>query len=235
MATTWQALYLLTKFNQLAARPASGDAITDAAKYQRLTDAQNSVIADIAARFPNSLFFKSAYGSLPTLTTTDNQVYTFGTDTNGDPVYPYGKAVIFPSLASYPDSPWTEGFDYLSEGNQIRIPNNSTHSGTLYWQGIETPHDIDATHDPALLPPQSRVLIAIKATISFAKEGNRNAELAATMQAEYGSGPSLGGGEFAKWAMVWRTQFRSGGALAPLVSSFAGNASWVGGYGSLGG
>ena len=97
---TWTNANLLTEFNNLAGRPASGDIIADAAKYQRITNAQNAVIADVAARVPESLYQKVAYGSIPTLTTTDNQVFTFGTDVNGDPLFPIGKVGIYPSLAA---------------------------------------------------------------------------------------------------------------------------------------
>lgn len=217
----------MAEWSLLAGRP-SADVITSAQIYARLSKAQNKVISDIAARAPQSLYSKAAYGSYPTLSTTDNQVFTFGTDANGYPVTPIGKVGIYPSLASIPDDPWTEGFDFYNEGNQIRIPNNRTYTGTLYWRGITPPADIAAGTQPALNPEYSRVLIVEEAVRAFAVEGNRNPDLAALMAQEYKT-------DFARMMLVWRTQFRSGGALAPLVSSFAADPAWTSGYGSLGG
>ena len=69
----------------------------------------------------------------------------------------------------------------------------------------------DATHQPALFPPSARELIVLQAVRRFAKDANRNPDLAATMQDEYDRA-------FMKWCLVFRTQFRSGGALGPLTS-----------------
>ena len=51
---------------------------------------------------PTALYPHAAYGSLPTLTTTDNQIYTFGTDANGYAKFPMGKGNIFRSLNDGP-------------------------------------------------------------------------------------------------------------------------------------
>lgn len=207
--TTWASSYLLTKFNQLAGRPPADAGITDAQKYQRLTDAQNAVIADIAARAPWTLYQKVGYGSIPTLTTTDNQVFTFGTDVNGDPLFPQGKVMIYPNVNAIPGYPWVEGWDYLQEGTQIRIPNNGTWSQPLYWRGIAPVLDITASNQPSIIPPPARILIVLEAVRVFGEEGNRNPALAATMAAEYGK-------QFPRWMLVFKTQFKSGGALGSL-------------------
>jgi hypothetical protein len=196
---------LLALFNRLAARPAA-DAIQDTAKYLRLTESQNRVVADIAARTPHVL-----YGAPQALVTVDNKVFTFGTDANNLPVFPIGKVGIYPSLSAIPDYPWREGSDYLSEGTQIRIPNDRTWSSTLYWRGITNPGPIDGTHEPALYPEAARELIALDAVRGYASEGGRNPDVKADMERDYAIG-------FAKWMLVWRTQFRNGGALMPLVA-----------------
>lgn len=192
-------------FNRLAGRPAT-DAISDTAKYDRLAKAQDRVIAMLAAVAPYALYQKVAYGSVPTLSTVDNQVFTFGVDGDDNPVVPFGKAQIFPSLQAIPDQPWREGQDYLNEVTQIRIPNNQTWSGTLYWRGIRNPDAIDASTDPALFPVPARELIVYEAVRSFAKEGSRNPQLAADMDGEWAKA-------WPKWCLVWKTQFRQGGAL----------------------
>ena len=206
---TWASSRLLSLFNQLSGRPASGDSIADADKYQRLTDAQNAVIEDAASRVPKAFYSKAAYGSMPTLTTTDNQVFTFGTDVNTDPMFPIGKVRIFPSLSAVPDSPWIEGVDYLNEGTQIRIPNNGTYGGTLYWRGIAPALDISATNQPTLTPPPFRVLIVYEAVRRYAEEGNRDAALADRMAANYAR-------DFARYCLTLKTQVSSGNAYGSI-------------------
>lgn len=203
--TTWDSAYLLTMFNRKAGRPAA-DTITDATKYQRLSEAQNTVVGWIAATAPQSLYPKVAYGSIPTLTTTDNQIFTFGTDGSGYAKFPMGQTGIYPNLQSIPDYPWREGVDYITEGNQIRIPNNNTYSGTLYVYGIFQPDDINGTDQPALIPEASRELIVIEAVRVFSQEWLRNAALADEMNNEWER-------RWPVWCQVWKTQFRSGGAL----------------------
>lgn len=194
---TYASSNLLTLFNRYAGRP-SGDSISDADKYSRLAQAQQTVRADLAARVPEPYYSHAAYGSTPTLTTTDNQVFTFGTDANGDPSFPVGKVNIYPSVNAIPDYPWQEGIDYLWEGNQIRIPNNRTYVGTLYWRGIAPMEEISSTVQPTLTPPPMRILIVIEAVRAFAQEGRRNTELADRMAAEYGV-------QLARWCLTLKT------------------------------
>jgi hypothetical protein len=203
---TWTSAELLTRFNELSGRPSSSDSIADAAKYKRLADAQNVVLADAAARVPRAFYSKAAYGSTPTLTTTDQQVFTFGTDVNGDPLFPIGKFRIFENLSAIPDYPWVEGIDYLWEGTQIRIPNNATYGGTLYWRGIAPVLDISATNQPAIIPVSFRILIVYEAVRRYAEEGGRDVPLANRMQANYDA-------TFAKYCLTLKTAYSNGGAL----------------------
>lgn len=207
---TYDSADCLLSFNQKAGRPVS-DAITDPAKYLRISRAQNRVVALMAAVAPRSLYPKVAYGSLPTLTTTDNQVFMFGTDGSGYARFPMGHAGIYSSLNSIPDNPWLEGRDYISEGTQIRIPNNGTYSGTLYWYGIAQPADITESDQPALFPEAARELIVIEAVRQFSQEWLRNAALTDEMGNEWER-------VWPMWCQVWKTQFRSGGALNVLGS-----------------
>lgn len=205
-ASGWQSTDLLAMLNRYTQRPTT-DSITDTTKYRRLTEAQNRVVAMIAGIAPNSLYPKVAYGSIPTLTTTDNQVFTFGLDSNDYAVFPMGNAKIFTSLNQIPNTPWVEGVNYMNEGTQIRIPNNLTYTGTLYWYGMQQPSDIDATHHPSLLPEASRELIVLEAAKQFAEEGGRNPNLADRMQALFDR-------MWPRWCLVWKRQFSDGGALA---------------------
>lgn len=223
MATMTSA-NLLELFNQLSGRPDSGDSMTDAQKYARLSAAQNVVIEQASAVAPNAFYSKATYANTPTLTTTDQQVFTFGTDANGDAIFPIGKVRIFENLAAIPDYPWVEGVDYLDEGTQIRIPNNQTYGGTLYWRGIAPYADITASVQPSLLPPPFRILIVYEAVRRYAEEGLRSVELADRMQANYDKA-------FMRLCIVLKTQFSSGGALG----SVSGLRLTMGAYNGNGG
>lgn len=196
---------VLSMFNRYAGRPTSGDEISDVNKYLRLTEAQLDVIAAIAAIYPYCLY-RSAGPT--TLTTSDNKVYTFGNAGSGEYAEaPLGYVRIFRNLSDYPDNALVEGVDYLNEGTQIRIPNNRTDASTLYWMGVPTPDDIDASTAPSIRPIPARILIVIKAVENFAREGSRNPQLADEMEHMWAK-------EFPKWMLAFKTQYSQGGVLA---------------------
>jgi hypothetical protein len=198
---------LLATFNRLAGRP-DADAIDDPTKYQWLADAQQAVVAKIASIAPFVL-----YGPPTVLTSPDGgYTFTFGTDANGNAIAPMGKVAIYSSLASIPDNGWTEGTDFLNEGVRIRLPNNMVYSGPLYWRGAIPPTTLDATTEPVLMPPPSRLLIAIQAVQDFAESAEQNLQLAAAMASRFAT-------EFPTWMTVYRKQFRLGGVLNDFTSS----------------
>ena len=196
----WNSAGLLTQFNRLARRP-SVDAITDATKYEMLARAQVNVIGQIAGIYPDGVYQAPA-----ALTTSDNQIFTFGTDGDGNAVAPMGFVGIYPSLESIPDYPLEPGLDYLDEGTQIRIPHNSTWSGTLYGRWIPTPSDISASTQPALNPAPARRLIVLQAVMDFAAEGGGRPEIYAAAEREWAKA-------WPSWLMQWRTRFRTGGIV----------------------
>jgi len=211
MHTPWSSADLLAQFNRRTARiTGQADAIVDDDKYDRLAIAQERVVSEIALVAPQVLYPRDPYGYFPQLLTYDNQVFTFGSDDNGYPVTPMGKVGIYASLAAIPDAPWRAGVDYLEEGTQIRLPNNRTYSGPLYWRGITPPLYITATTLPSILPLPARNLITLLAVKNFGQAGNINPDLAAQMT-------ELWSRDFPRWMLVWKTQFVGGGALGPLV------------------
>lgn len=215
--STFDSADLLLSFNEKAGRP-STDAILDARKYARLAKSQNRVVAMLSAVAPYSLYPKVAYGSLPQFTTSDNQIFTLPVDANGYATFPMGHGGVYASLNDIPDGPWMEGVDYLNEGTQIRIPNNGTYSGTLYWYGVVSPADISASVQPVLFPEASRELIVIDAVRQFAREGVRNGPLVDEMQDEWDRA-------WPQWCLVWKTQFRKGGALAAAMKTYPGGVN----------
>lgn len=214
--TGWESADLLTRFNAWAGRPTS-DSIADAQKYQRLADGQEAVIVEIA-----NVAQRSIIGPPTAMVTADGgYTWTFGTDDNGYPIFPMGKASIYPNLDAIPDYPWQPGLDYLDEGTQIRIPNNIQWSGPLYWYGITAPERISASVQPVIQPPSSRVLIVIKAVQSFAEEYLRNAALTDQMQIRWER-------EWPKHATMIRRHFRGGSRLGPLTGAWGRGGSTLG-------
>jgi hypothetical protein len=199
---------LLDLFNRNTGRP-KADAIVDATKYTWLKEAQDEVISEIASVAPWVLYQKVGTPSLPVMVTVDHNVFTFGLDGGGKPIEPIGTVQVYRSISDVPDRPLRPEWDYLPEGNQIRLPRNRKYTGTLYWRGIVMPSLLDATHNPALIPTQANELIAIRASYNFASAAGRNPNVAATMQARWAS-------RWPHWCLVWKKQFSRGGALTSL-------------------
>ena len=204
----WDGPYVLGLFNRMAGRP-QADQITDATKYLWLSEGQEQVVADIASRMPEVLYPVSA---APMITTDGGKTWTFGTDTDGNPIFPMGKAMIYSSLTAVPNMPLNPGFDYMDEGNRIEIPNGLSFAGQLYWRGVASPPQISETVPPVIQPPPARMLIVELAVKNFGQAGNINADLGGQMT-------ELWSRDFPRWMLVFRTQYAGGGVLGPLVTN----------------
>ena len=75
-------------------------------------------------------------GALPMTTTDGGHTFTYGLDSDGNPIFPMGKTRIFTTLTAVPNCPWNPGYDYLDEGNRIEIPNNRTYAGQPSSSGV---------------------------------------------------------------------------------------------------
>lgn len=215
--TGYTSADLLSRFNAMAGRPSSGDSITDAQKYQRLADAQDAVVADIA-----NICGKVLYSSPVAMTTSDGGLtYTFGTDGNGYALFPFA-ARVYPTLSAVPDFPWQPGVDYLDHGTSIAMPNNVPWTGGLYWQGITPPQQLAASVEPVVTAPPMRILIVIKAALNFSEEAKRDPELASVMAAKYKE-------EFARWSVVLRKHLRGRRTLGPLAGGAGFGGALFGG------
>lgn len=233
MPYPWTSIYLLRMFKRLVGRSNIADAVTNASYYERLTEAQAAIVTDIAGIFPDCLYPTVTYASIPTLTTTDNKTFTFGTDSNGMAIAPMGKAAIFASLNDIPTNPWRPGHDFIPlGGTAIQIPNNNTYSGTLYWRGITAPGVIDEDSEPVLFPETSRNLIAMRAAIAFLTEGGRGLELADRYTEQYGRPLGTRPGLFAQQMLEWENQWRGGGVLGQRVTGLmvAAGSQFNGGF-----
>lgn len=195
--TGWQSSDLLSRFNAMAGRPTT-DAITDPQKYQRLADAQDTVLELIATICPS----KQASAPVTMASGDGGYTWTFGTDGNGYATFPLGGR-IYSQLNAIPDYPWLPGQDYLDEGTQIRTMNNVPWTGSLYWYGVVPPQAITASVQPIIQPPAARILIVLEAVRAFATEYVRNGALADEMSAEWDR-------QWPRWITAIRKHLRGG-------------------------
>lgn len=199
---------LLELFNDLAGRSAN-DTITPTKKYTWLARAEKEVVSELASVAPWTLYQKVSGASLPTMATDDSNVFTFGTN-GGANIEPFGRVQIYRRLTDIPDRPLIEGVDYLSEGDQVRLPRGRTITSPLYWRGIVMPAAIAANEAPHLIPTDANELTAIRAAKNFAESGNlRNAALADRMRLRWKE-------RWPYWCLLWRQQFASGGVLLSM-------------------
>ena len=218
MAYPYTSKYLLTMLLRYLGRPETADAISAQTYLDRLTDAQQQIVADLAGIMPDVLYPTTT--TLPTMSTTDSQTFTFGTDANGFALAPIGNVGLYRSMADVPNYPMEPGIDYIPIGaTAIQIPNNQTYSGSIYWRGISPPGiiDLSGSHEPVLFPEGARELIALRAAINFCNEAGLNPSVAAILASQYGYPLAGNPGRFAFWCMTWKTSYRRGGALGTIT------------------
>lgn len=197
---------LLDLYNSLTGR-AVADSILDTTKYKALSRAEREVITKIASVRPESLYPKVSTTSIPTMVTTDNNVFTFGTDGDGNAIVPFGDCQIYQKYTDIPDRPLRPDWDYVAEGSQIRLPRNRTITFPLFFRGIIMPPAITATENPHLIPTDINELTALRAAHHFAESGNvRNAALADRMTVRWRE-------RYPDVLLLLKRQFSRGGAL----------------------
>ncbi len=216
----YQSADLLTLFNEMAGRPASGDAIADTTKYQYLADAQQQLVLDLSTVAPQAFPY-----SLTAMTTADSgYTWTFGTDADGYPLFPLmGK--VYQDQASVPAAPWVPGIDYLDEGDTIRMPNNVPWDGTLYWYGVAMPQRMSGTVQPVLQLPAARYLVPILAASQFSRNAGKNVPLADTLLQQYQQ-------RYGNVCTAIRKHLRGPRALRPLITPFGIGGGFSGAYSS---
>lgn len=164
---------LLDRCQRGAQRPTTDVQQTTADWYAFLTEAQDEWFTHIASIAPDVL-----YGDPVVMTTTDNGLtYTFGTDADGDPIFPMGHIELRSSpngAVLHPTTDWGNVGDFLLEGDRIRFPNGSRRTfgtGGPVARFITPPNVISASVQPVLKPKQARMLLVYRALAKWARRG----------------------------------------------------------------
>ncbi len=150
-------------------RPVTDEAftvsVTDDVWYDYLTEAQAHVMGLLAATCPEPM-----YNALTALTTADSgATFTFGTDVDAANIQAYGHFEVYPTLNSFPDSPLTEGVDFIWGGDKLIVPNGRT-IDTPYARWITPPNVLSSSVEPTLKPEYARILIADQAVAMAAEQ-----------------------------------------------------------------
>lgn len=205
---------LLAQFALYANRPTTDEALTDAQKYRFLSDAQQEVLAELATIAP-----KSQMQAPVLLTTADGGVtYTFGTDVDGNNIFPLACEVYarVDGRELYASS-WERGGDFVIEGDRIRSPGNRaiTYSAGPYARFVRADAQLSASSAPVLKPVMARKLILFRALLKWASVGGRIDP--GPWREEYDR-------TWSQWLPAFRTQF----SADPVVANegLGGNYIW---------
>lgn len=157
----------------------------------------------------------------PTLTVTpDANTVTFGSDADGNAIFPIGTVEIFPTLSAIPGGALRPGVDFLIEGRLIRGLNGQPWAGPgPYARFIRVPTKVSATVDPTLQPVQMREAMIYDAAATYyriTKDPESKAQSEADFEACY-----LG------HLLALRVQYAAQDAQAGL----GGDWNWVSGSG----
>lgn len=171
----------VTRFRRLTRTGTSDEFPTTTDIYAFLTEAENKVKADIAARYPSLLMTN------PTaLTTTDNISFTFGLDADNNSIVPLGHVIVYAQPSDVPHYPMVAGAEFVWEGENIRMPDNAARTfptGGPVAQWVAPTLKIDGSNAPTLKPVQARSLIVIDAAFRYAiaNKAQTDADIYASM------------------------------------------------------
>ena len=112
-----------------------------------------------------------------TFTPDPAYIFTFGTDADGNNLYPVGAVALYQALRDIPDWPLYEGVDFQMEGNKVRAMDGAPwpFSSPPYFQGLLLPLTLSATVAPTLRPVQARCLIVDAAAVRYAEDTSTDA------------------------------------------------------------
>ena len=165
MSTQFTSADCLARVRRYLPNPTNTDFPADADVYAMLTEAENEVKRDLLGPCPWMVL------QPPTLmsTTDGGLTWTFGTDSDGNAIVPFGASAIYRRKEDVPDFPMERSVDYLDETVRIRMPSNradpiSFPDGAPYFYGNIPTILINASAQPTLQPLDARILMIWKAS-----------------------------------------------------------------------
>lgn len=219
---------LLARCIRNAQQPAFGSATSTTDWYAYLSESQDEWFTIFASIVPDVL-----YGPSVVLTTTDDGLtYTFGTDADGDPIFPMGHIELRAApngTVLTPTVDWGNAGDYLIDGDTIRFPNGQKR--TFGGDGpvarfITPPNVIDELTQPVLKPKFARILLVYRALAKWARRGGlRDPQPYLDQEAEAWLGAPENGVMGILGALKTQANFSGAAAIAP----HSGEAWWRGG------
>lgn len=224
---------LLSFIKQQSRRPTTDNEMSDTTWYTYLSKGQRQWMAVLANICPEANL------TAPTqITSADGNVtYTFGVDSDGNPITPLGHVELYDGPRGILLRPGTfddTGCDYVPQGNLVRFPGNvsRTFNNGLYARYVNAqPVDIAFGVEPVMQPVYARELIGYRALILYAEEagGRDPSQWAAAEQRAWIGRPNAG--DFGIVGML-KAQYRDIGMQAIAAPS---NAWWrVRGWGVTG-
>lgn len=193
--TRYSSADLLAMCKEKAGRPTVDAQMPDDAWYRLLTEAQDMLLGEMAARVPTAL--NQQYAQLET--TDGGMTYGFGVDVYGEAAMPLGHVEVWARengrelfASSYGDL----GGDFVIEGTRVRMPGSTpgrfTEGPFARWTGV--PPAITATVQPIIQPRPLRVLLVYYAVMLWAERGARRdpTPWAAAFRREWLGDPNVG-------------------------------------------
>lgn len=188
----------------------------DADLYAFLTDAENAVKTDLAPRIPHVLLQQTQ------LTTADGGLtYTFGTDAEGNAIYPLGQVEVFSQAADVPFYPLRPYEDFVAEGSKIRMPNAAPRTfptGGPVARFVPMTLKIDGSTNPTLQPIQARELIVIEAARRYGI-ASKQSELVGLAQQDYATA-------LQRLLTAFQTQYSTAGLAAVRSHPWRRGGNW---------
>jgi hypothetical protein len=170
---TYDTAELLADFKLAAQLPENDESIDLSQMYRLLRNAQAEIIGEIAGMG----MAESQFGAPVKLTTADGGLtYTFGSDDDGNPIFPIGAVEIKESPTGRvwrPGAEWDADADFIMEGDRIRFPQQKkrTYANGPWARFVAPPGQLDVDSPPVLKPAYARTLIVWRALVTWATFG----------------------------------------------------------------
>lgn len=170
----YSATDLLARCLFYAQRPAIDESMSTAQWLSLLTEAHSYWVAMIASVAPSAL-----YGPPTLLQTQDGGIsYQFGTDIDGNPIFPIGHVELRESPFGrewVAAAEWDNSGDFVMAGDSIIFPGQRAKTfGNGPWGRWVTPGgtiSLDGQHEPTIKPVSARMLMVFHAVTLWASRG----------------------------------------------------------------